>query len=84
VCPPLAQVVGDLGKQVQQIAAVLMPVLDVMAKRVVVAELERIRVHQAQLNQLAKRLGAVRGSACVLCAVGSSDGVYQGMALLIR
>ncbi|KAF5836131.1 hypothetical protein DUNSADRAFT_6334 [Dunaliella salina] len=56
----IKSVVSDLGNEVQQVASVLLPILDKMAKRVVVAELELIRGHQTKLNQLTMRLLAVR------------------------
>jgi len=59
-------VVSDLGHEVQQLASVLLPYLEHMAKRVVVAELELIRDHQAKLNQLSVRLLAV-GSRSLIC-----------------
>ncbi|KAF5831582.1 hypothetical protein DUNSADRAFT_12938 [Dunaliella salina] len=56
----LEKVVSDLGDEVQQVASVLLPILDKMAKRVVVAELELIRGHQTKLNQLTMRLLALK------------------------
>jgi len=56
----LEKVVSDLGNEVQQVASVLLPILDKMAKRVVVAELELIRRHQTKLNQLTMRLLALK------------------------
>lgn len=55
------QVVSDLGAEVEKVATVLLPILDAMAKRVVVAELELIRSLQTKLNQLTIRLIAVSG-----------------------
>lgn len=54
------QVVAALGEDVRGVTDVLLPVLDAMAKRVVVAELETIRLHQAKLTKIESRLVAVR------------------------
>jgi len=62
-----------LGSEVHQTASKLLPILDTMATRVVVAELELIRGHQTKLNQLTIRLLAVSVCSSGACSSGEFE-----------
>ena len=49
-----------IGRDVRNVEEHLLPVLDAMAKRVIMSELEAIRRYRTKLKQLANKLEAVR------------------------